>query len=105
MAWYKIGNTIYSEEEMHARSNEFMDIAVPSAFTAIGVYLLVCTMGVLPYFVVHATTAKLIYVVVGFFLFIIGYRYRKLIVTLVALALLGMFLWTAGGAFRNWLMA
>lgn len=105
MAWYKIGNTIYSEKEMHALSNELLDVAVPCVFTAIGVYILVCTMGVLPYFVVHTTAAKLIYVVVGFFLFIIGYRYRKLIMTLVALALLGMFLWTGGGAFRNWLMA
>lgn len=105
MAWYKVGNTIYSEEEMHAHNSELLGVAVPSVFTAIGVYILVCTMGVLPYFVVHATTAKLIYVVVGFFLFIIGYRYRKLIVTLVALALLGMFLWTLGGAFWHWLMA
>lgn len=105
MAWYKIGRTMHSSKEMHAHSGEFMDIAVPTAFTAIGGYVLFRLIDILPFFMVHTTTAKLVYVFAGFFLLCIGYAYRKAIAALVLFAFFGMILLIAGGAFWPWLMA
>lgn len=33
MTWDKIGRTMHSSKEMHVHRGEFIDIAVPTAFT------------------------------------------------------------------------
>ena len=104
MGWYKIGNRILSGEEMYAKSGEFLDMAVPSVVTGIGIWILTSVLPVFHFFVVHTTTTKLIYVVCGFTIFVISYAYRKFIAMLGVIAFFGMILFFAGGAFLKWLV-
>jgi hypothetical protein len=104
MGWYKIGNRILSDEEMHAKSGEFLDMAVPSLVTAISVWVLTIVLPTFHFFVVHTTTTKLIYVVCGFTVFVLSYAYRKFIAMLGVIAFIGMILLLAGMAFLQWMM-
>lgn len=104
MGWYKIGNRILTDEEMYAESGAFLDIAVPSVVTGIGVWILTGVLPTFHFFVVHTTTTKLIYVLCGFTIFVMSYAYRKLIVMLGVVAFIGMILLLAGMAFFEWVM-
>jgi len=104
MGWHKLGNRIVSDAEMHKASGEFLDVAVPSIVTGIGVWLLTCLLQNYHFFIVHTTTTKLIYVVLGFTIFMFSYAYRMLIVALAVMAFFGMILFIAGAAFLGWLL-
>ena len=103
MAWYKIGNTIYTEEELRAYNSGLMDLVVPSTVTAIGVRLLYQWIDHLSFFMVHTTISKLIYVIAGLFLFSFGYTYRKLILALAVFTVIGGFFLLGSMAFLGWL--
>jgi len=103
MAFHRIGNSIYSDDELRHRNEEIVSLLVPSVVAAIGIYFLHSTLSSLAFFVTHTTTAKLIYVVTGLVLFCLGYTYRKLIVSLVVLAGAGALLTLCGIALWQWL--
>ncbi|MTV41938.1 hypothetical protein [Duganella radicis] len=102
MGWHILGNRILSDKEMHAKSGEFLDIAVPSVPTGIIVWILTEFLPKFHFFVVHTTTTKLIYVGVGIIAFLMCYAYRKLIATLAVIAFFGFILFCAGMTFLEW---
>lgn len=105
MAFHKIGDSYYTDAEIQDRFGGAADLLVPTVVTAIGVLLLYQWIGHKAYFLVHTTTAKLIYVFSGLILFGLGYAYRGVIVmTVIMLFSFGMF---AGmvALFWQWLMA
>lgn len=104
MVWYKIGNRILSDAEMHAESGTFLDVAVPSLVTAIGIWMLSHILSTVHFFVVHTTTTKLIYVALGFTIFVLSYAYRKLIVALGMITFFGFVLFCGGMAFLGWVL-
>lgn len=104
MGWYKIGNRILSDEEMYAQSGEFLDLAVPSIVTGIGIWILTSWLPAIQFFAVHTTTTKLIYVISGFIVFMLSYAYRKLIVALGMIAFGGIILLFLGLAFFEWVI-
>jgi len=89
---------------MHASSGDFLNVAIPAITTAIGVWLLTSFLPQYHFFVVHTTTTKLIYVSLGFVLFMLSFVYRKLIVGVVVIAFFGMLAIIAGTAFLAWLV-
>lgn len=104
MAFHRIGNSIYSDDELRGRNEETVAVLVPAAITAIAIYYLHGALSPLPFFVVHTTTAKLIYVFTGLAVFCLSYILRKLIVSLVVLAVAGtIFVLCAMGVWQ-WLM-
>lgn len=105
MGWYKIGNRILSEREMHATSGSFLDIVVPSIVTGICVWPLTNFLPKFQFFVAHTATAKLIYVVCGIFVFVISYAYRKFIVTLCVISFFVTILLLSGIAFLGWIFS
>lgn len=62
MALRRIGNSIYSDEEICSRNVDHMSILIPAVVTTIALYYLHRFLSGVPFFVVHTTTAKLIYV-------------------------------------------
>jgi len=52
MGWYKVGNRILSDAEMNAESGTFLDVAVPSLATGIGVWILSHILSAIQFFVV-----------------------------------------------------
>ena len=89
---------------MRASSGEFLDLAVPSVFTGIGIYFLSQLIGNLHFFLMHTTTLKCIYVFIGLMLFSIGYTYRMLIVGLAALTFFGGMFLAMAAAIWSWLV-
>ncbi|HJV87892.1 MAG TPA: hypothetical protein VJ698_20645 [Noviherbaspirillum sp.] len=83
-------------------SGEFLDMAIPSIVTGIGVWLLTMLLPRFHFFVVHTTTTKLIYVGCGFAIFVMSYAYRKLIAVLGVIAFFGLILFCVGMAFLEW---
>lgn len=104
MAFHRVGNSIYSDEELRSRNEEIISILVPAAVTAIGIFYLHAALSLLPFFVVHTTMAKLIYVFTGLSLFCIGYALRRLIVSIVVLAIGGTIFTLCGMGIWQWLM-
>ena len=104
MAFHRVGNSTYSDEELRNRNEDLISILVPMAVTAIGIHYLHAVLSRLPFFVVHTTTAKLIYVFTGLTLFCIGHTFRRLIVSLLVLALGGTILALCGMGIWQWLM-
>ncbi|MDQ1832769.1 hypothetical protein [Massilia scottii] len=104
MAFHRIGDSIYSDDELRHRNEEVISLLVPAVVTAIGVYFLHATLSVLPFFVVHTTMAKLAYIFTGLVLFCLGYAFRKLIVVLVFLAVAGTIFTLCGIALWHWLI-
>lgn len=104
MGWYKVGNRILSDEEMYAESGTFLDVLVPSLATGICLWMLSYILSAVPFFVLHTTTTKLIYVVFGFSVFLLSYAYRKLIVALGVIAFFGLVLICIGLAFLGWIL-
>jgi hypothetical protein len=104
MGWYIFGNRILSDEEMSAKSAEFLDIAVPSVVTGIAIWILSHMLTAIDFFAVHTTTTKMIYAVFGFTVFMLSYAYRKLIVALATIAFFGFILLGAGAAFVEWVL-
>lgn len=104
MAFHRVGNSIYSDDELRSRNEENIAILVPLVVTAVGIYYFHSALSALPFFMLHTTTAKLIYVVVGLGLFCIAHALRKLIVSLVVLAIGGTILTLSGIGIWQWLM-
>lgn len=104
MGWYKVGNRILSDAEMNAESGTFLDVAVPSLATGIGVWILSHILSAIQFFAVHTTTTKLIYVAFGLTVFVLSYVYRKLIVALGIIAFFGFVLFCVGMAFLGWVL-
>ncbi len=104
MAFHRIGNSIYSDDELRGKNEEMISIIVPTAVTAIIVYYLYSTLSTLPFFVEHTTTAKLLYVFTGLTTFCISFTLRKLIVSLVVLGVMGAILALCGMGVWQWLM-
>lgn len=95
MAFHRIGDSIYSDEELRAHNESTLNMLIPAAVTALGEYFLHGWLSGMAYFMVHTTAAKVIYLVTGLLLFSLGYCYRKLIVGLIALlVVLGIFFLT-----------
>ena len=104
MGWYIFGNRILSDAEMSAKSGEFLDIAVPSVVTGIGIWVLSHILAAIDFFTIHTTTTKMVYVVFGFTVFMLSFAYRKLIVTLATIAFFGFILLGIGTAFVGWML-
>lgn len=104
MAFHRVGNSIYSDEELRSRNEEIVTIVIPLVLAAGGVYYLYGILSVTAFFIVHTTTAKLLYVVTGITLFCVGYVFRKLIITMIVLAVMLAILGITGFAFFEWLL-
>lgn len=104
MAFHRIGDSIYSDDELRGQNEELVSILVPSAVTAIAIYYLHGALSLLTFFVVHTTMAKLIYVFVGLTIFCISYTLRKLIVCLIFFAIGGTIFTLVGMGIWQWLM-
>lgn len=104
MGWYIFGNRILSDAEMSAKSGGFLDIAVPSVVTGIGIWVLSRLLAAIDFFTIHTTTTKMVYVAFGFTLFMLSFAYRKLIVTLAMIAFFGFILLGAGSTFVAWIL-
>ncbi|ATQ74200.1 hypothetical protein CR152_06575 [Massilia violaceinigra] len=104
MAFHRIGNSIYSDDELRGQNEELVSILVPGTVTALAIYYLHGALSLLPFFVVHTTTAKLIYVFTGLTLFCISYALRKLIVCLAFLAIAGTIFSLVCMGIWQWLM-
>lgn len=109
MAWHKIGSSYYSDAEVRAEGTNLfqflLDICLPGFITYLGVTALAALLEHYRFFLVHTTTAKLIYIVAGILIFCIGYACRKLIVMLVFMAIVGTMLFGMLGDFFHWMMA
>ena len=109
MAWHKIGNSYYSDEEMRSSGTDLyhilVDIGLPGLLTYLGVKALSTFMEHYNFFVVHTTTAKLIYIVAGLFIFCIGYSLRHFVIAMTFLAFVGVFLLAIFADFFHWLIA
>lgn len=104
MAFHRIGNSIYTDDELRGKNDEMISIIVPAALTAIVVYSLHSFLSSLPFFVVHTTAGKLLYVLTGLTTFCISYTLRKLIVSLIFLGVMGTILALCGMGVWQWLM-
>lgn len=105
MAFHRIGDSVYSDEELRAHNESTMNILVPAVVTAIGIYFLHGWLSPMAYFMVHTTTEKVIYLVSGLILFCLGYTFRKLIVALVALLVVVGIFFLMGAIIWQWLSA
>lgn len=105
MAFHRVGNSYYTDDELRSNASATLDLLVPSALTGICIYWLHKYMEVMPFFMEHTTTAKIIYIVTGLTLFSFGYIYRKMIllfvVTVLALGAMGSICMSM----YRWLMA
>lgn len=82
-----------------------MSIVIPAIGTAVAVYYLHGYLSGVSYFVVHTTTAKLIYVLLGLTVFCMAHIYQRLIAVVVALAIGGILMTLSGMALCHWLKA
>lgn len=105
MAFHRIGNSIYSDDEIRGRSEETMSIVIPAIVTAVAVYYLHGYLSGVSYFVVHTTTAKLIYVLLGLTVFCVSHIYHRVIAVVVVLAIGGTLMTLSGMALWHWLKA
>jgi len=109
MAWHKIGDSFYSTKEVNAHEDAklltfaLMDIGIPGAITYFCISPLISYLDSLSFFVVHTTSAKILYIVSGLLVFSIAYAIRKLVVfvafILLCTGIAGAVLWL----FVKWL--
>lgn len=104
MAFHRIGNSIYSDDELRSRHEETVAVLVPAAVTAVAIYYLYGALSSLPFFALHTTVAKLIYVSTGLAIFCLSYVLRKLIVSLIVLAVAGTIFTLCAMGLWQWLM-
>jgi hypothetical protein len=107
VVWYKIGNTYINSEERAAAGYELyqvlLDVVLPGAITYYGVTYLAIWLEHFHFFIVHTTISKLIYMMVGFFIFCVAYFSRILIVGLAVLTVGGGIALLAIFSFCGWL--
>ncbi len=107
MAWHKVGNSYLNDAEIRAESTTIfhllVDLGLPSLITYFGVTTLSAWLEHYQFFVVHTTTAKLIYIVAGVFIFSIGYALRKFVIVMGFLAVIGFILFGMSVDFFHWL--
>jgi len=108
MAWHRIGNSFYNDQELKGRGNELLaflvDICLPGLLTYLGVTALAPLLSHIHFFGLHTTTAKLVDITAGLFIFSIGYACRMFIIALAFLALIGAFIFGISVDFFHWLM-
>ena len=80
-----------------------VDIGLPSLVTYFSVTTLSAWLEHYQFFVVHTTTAKLIYIVAGLFTFSVGYALRKFVIIMGFLAIVGFILFGMSVDSFNWL--
>ncbi|MDP3670349.1 MAG: hypothetical protein Q8R69_11750 [Telluria sp.] len=109
MAWYKVGNAYHSDAEHRQGGAELfhflVDVCLPGFITYLGVLALATFLEHYRFFLVHTTTAKLIYIVAGLIIFCIGYACRKYIILLAVVGVVGTIVFGVFGDFFHWLMA
>lgn len=103
MAFHRIGDSIYSDEELRAHNESTMNLLIPAVVTAIGIYCLHSWLSPMAYFMAHTTIAKLIYLIFGFILFCFGYAYRKLILALTVFLVVAGIFFLMGAIIWQWL--
>lgn len=109
MAWHKIHNAYYSDSERNAMGRSMfgilVDLGLPALCTYFGVTQLSAALEQnYSFFVVHTTTAKLLYILTGIVIFSATYSFRKRIIFLSFLAVAGTILVGVGMSFLGWLM-
>lgn len=105
MAYHRIGDSFYSDQELRARNESLMDFLIPALVTGIGIYWLHGWLSPMAFFVLHTTVAKVIYVFTGLCLFCVGHTYRKVILAIVSLLFaIGVFVVMVAAAWQ-WLTA
>jgi hypothetical protein len=82
-----------------------VDICLPGFLTYMGVTTLSAALEQYHFFVVHTTTAKLIYIMTGLFVFSIGYALRRFIIVMGFLAIVCFILFGMSVDFFRWLKA
>lgn len=107
MAWHRIGDSFYSDKEINARNSHVMqlllDIGLPSLATYWAVNFVVWLIGSSVFFMAHTTTAKLIYIFTGIFVFLATYALRYIIFSIIFIGVVGCLVLAALVGFYQWL--
>jgi hypothetical protein len=108
MAWHKIGNSYYSTAERRVLGNELLQLLTDLCLPGYLTYLAVSSFAHLleshyNFFVVHTTTAKLLYILTGLVSFCAAYTLRYLIILLALTGFVGAVLFGISVDFFHWL--